>query len=32
MKGVGPKYKFEGGEWSVVPDAKCEKNGLNKQH
>ena len=25
MKGVGPKYKFEGGEWSVVPDAKCEK-------
>ncbi len=25
MAGVGPKYKFEGGEWSVVPDAKCEK-------
>lgn len=25
MKGVGPKYKFEGGAWSVVPDAKCEK-------
>lgn len=24
MAGVGPKYKFEGGEWVVVADEKCE--------